>query len=75
MVNTNEEVNITYKNDEGNDKISTNSSDTASYSLSPGTYTVYVGSTEHEINIYLGGVYVIMATTNSDGFVRTIVSY
>lgn len=53
-------------------KINTNSSDTLQHSVNPGTYLIKIGGTEYYTQLYLGGVYALLATaTNDTHFVRT----
>lgn len=60
-LNTNNLAAVTYINDNGETKISTDTSDTDFYELNPGTYTINIGNFSTKTEIYLGGVYAVLA--------------
>lgn len=72
-LNTNTYATVTYVNDEGETKISTNTSDTSFYELNPGTYTINIGNFSTSTRIYLGGVYAVLAAgVNNSYYVSSI---
>lgn len=59
---------MTFENSNGETKLFSSSSDTSLHDFSsPGTYKVYVGDYVTEVSLYLGGVYSLLITPNTDG--------
>lgn len=73
-LNTNAFSAVTYVNDNGETKISTDISDTDFYELNPGTYTINIGNFSTTTEIYLGGVYAVLASgVNSSYYVSYLI--